>query len=222
MIDKRKRYGLMLDTETANNIDYPFFYDLGFAVIDTKGNVYETFSFVNSDIFQKESDLMDTCYYAQKIPKYVKALKNGERIMGTTYEIKSFIQNICKKYDCKFICAHNALFDLKACNNTQRWTTKSKYRYFFPYGVEIWDTLKMARQVIAPMPTYQKYCQNNGYLTKYGKPRLTAEIIYRFITGNDNFEEEHQGLDDVLIEVEILKYCQNKHQKMTKNLFEKI
>ena len=37
--------------------------------------------------------------------------------------------------------------------------------------------------------------------------RFTAEIIYRFITNNLNFEEAHTGLEDVLIEKEILAYC---------------
>ena len=64
-IDRRKNYGIMLDTETANTIQdgdkldmsnvLP--YDFGWAVIDSKGNVYETHSFVNRDIFCYERDL---------------------------------------------------------------------------------------------------------------------------------------------------------------------
>ena len=59
-IDKRHRYGIILDTETANTITVEdgktdmmcvLPYDFGFAVIDTKGNIYEKHSYVNSDIF---------------------------------------------------------------------------------------------------------------------------------------------------------------------------
>ena len=95
-------------------------------------------------------------------------------------------------------------FDYGTLNTTERWLTKSKYRYFFPYGIEICDTLKMARDVIAKMPTYQRFCEENGYLTKNGQYRLTAEIIYRFITKDNDFVENHTALDDSCIEARIL------------------
>ena len=94
-IDRRKNYGIMLDTETANTIQdgdkldmsnvLP--YDFGWAVIDSKGNVYETYSFVNRDIFCYERDLMQSAYYADKIPRYIEDIKNGSRIMADLYEI---------------------------------------------------------------------------------------------------------------------------------------
>ena len=56
-------------------------------------------------------------------------------------------------------------------------------------------------------------------MTKSNQVRLTAEILYRYITGNEKFKEEHTGLEDVLIEVEIFKYCRAKHKKMEKRLY---
>ena len=41
---------IVLDTETTNDIDCPLTYDLGFAVIDKNGKVYEKHSFVTDDI----------------------------------------------------------------------------------------------------------------------------------------------------------------------------
>ena len=228
-IDRRKNYGIMLDTETANTIQdgdkldmsnvLP--YDFGWAVIDSKGNVYETYSFVNRDIFCYERDLMQSAYYADKIPRYVEDIKNGSRVMADLYDIRQAFCDCVERYNCSFVCAHNMRFDLNACNNAQRWDTKSKYRYFFPYGLEVWDTLKMARQVIGKMPTYRDYCEKNGYKTKNGQLRFTAEILYRFISGEDSFDESHTGLEDVLIEVEILKYCVRQHKEMEKSLFKK-
>ena len=60
---------LMLDTETANTIEDPFYYDLGYAVVDCKGEVYETASFVNADIFL-DTEMMSTAYFCDKIPQY--------------------------------------------------------------------------------------------------------------------------------------------------------
>ena len=231
-IDKRHVYGIMLDTETANTIveengkldmNHVLPYDFGFAVIDTKGNIYEKHSYVNKDIFLDEFTLMKSAYYANKIPMYIEDLANGTRKLKTTFEIRQIILDIIQKYDCGFVACHNARFDYRACNNIQRWTTKSKYRYFFPYDIEIWDTLKMSRDVLLKMPTYVDFCFRNGFVTKHKtpQPQLTAEVIYRYITKDTEFVESHTGLEDVEIETEIFKYLMRQHKPMRKELFEK-
>ena len=227
-IDRRHIYGICLDTETANTIDLDgvldmtnvLFYDLGFQVVDSHGRTYgKKFSFVNSDIFLHEKELMQSAYYAKKIPQYWKDIWAGKRKVATTAEIRKVLCDVIAEYDCKFVCAHNARFDCNALNITQRWVTKSKFRYFLPYGLEWWDTLKMARSVMGKMPTYRKFCQENGYLTKRGQLRFTAEICYRFITKDNTFEESHTGLEDVEIETEILRYCHRQHKPMKKKLW---
>ena len=227
-IDRRHIYGIVLDTETANTIQDEhgldmtnvLFYDLGFQLVDSHGRTYgKKFSFVNSDIFTHEAELMQSAYYAKKIPQYRADLASGKRILANTYEIRKALVDLINKYDCKFVCAHNARFDYNSLNNTQRWTTKSRFRYFLPYGLEWWDTLKMARSVMGKMPTYQRFCAENGYTTKTGKPRFTAEICYRFITKDNTFVESHTGLEDVEIETEILRYCHRQHKAMKKKLW---
>ena len=229
-IDRRHVYGIVLDTETANTIQDEngldmsnvLFYDLGFQLVDSHGRTYgKKFSFVNSDIFTHEAELMQSAYYAKKIPQYRADLASGKRILANTYEIRKALVDLINKYDCKFVCAHNARFDYNSLNNTQRWTTKSRFRYFLPYGLEWWDTLKMARSVMGKMPTYQRFCAETGYTTKTGKPRFTAEICYRFITKDNTFVESHTGLEDVEIETEILRYCHRQHKAMKKKLWEK-
>lgn len=229
-IDRRHVYGIVLDTETANTIadengldmTNVLFYDLGFQVVDSHGRTYgKKFSFVNSDIFTHEAELMQSAYYAKKIPQYRADLASGKRILANTYEIRKALVDIINKYDCKFVCAHNARFDYNSLNNTQRWTTKSRFRYFLPKDLEWWDSLKMARSVMGKMPTHQKFCVENGYTTATGKPRFTAEICYRFITKDNTFVESHTGLEDVEIETEILRYCHRQHKAMKKKLWEK-
>lgn len=218
-IDKRRNYKVVLDCETAplekdgeisgKNM---FMYDCGWAVVDTKGRVYETHSYINADIFIDESELMKSAYYADKIPKYWERIRKGEAIILDMYEIRKRLKETCEKYGVDEIYAHNARFDYGALQNTQRWITKSKYRWFFPYGVKICDTLKMARKTIYKMPTYRRFCEKNGFMTnhKTPRPRLTAEVLYRFLSKDLEFCEEHIGLDDVLIEKEIFKYCYPK------------
>ena len=226
-IDKRKTYILVIDTETANGTvtkegktDFRDcqVYDFGYAVIDKNGNVYDTGSFVNSQIFEKDY-LMKSAYYAEKIPQYKEDIKSGKRILTDWFNIKQEVKRICDLYNIKAICAHNAAFDVRACNSTQRYLTKSKFRYFFPYGIEIWDSLKMARDVILKQPTYIRFCEKNGYTTATGKPKATAEILYRYIILDNDFIEKHTGLEDVLIEKEIIAYCFRQKRKMRKCLY---
>ena len=61
-----KKY-LVFDTETANTLDDPFMYDIGWAIVDGDGNIYETASFVNADVFL-DKEMMASAYFAEKIP----------------------------------------------------------------------------------------------------------------------------------------------------------
>ena len=68
----------------------------------------------------------------------------------------------------------------------------------------------MARQAFKNDDDYGKFCYENDYLTKNGRRRYTAEILYRFINGQNDFKEVHKGLDDVIIEKEILFECRRR------------
>jgi DNA polymerase III epsilon subunit-like protein len=153
----------------------------------------------------------------------MQEIAEGKRIVASYYEIRKDFWDTMERYDTNTVCAHNAGFDYRATNTTQRWLTKSKYRYFLPYGTEVWDTMKMARDVISHTPSYVKFCEENGFMTKHKtpRPRLTAEILYRYITGNMDFEESHTGLEDVDIERQIMAYCFSKHKAMAKGAWEK-
>ena len=218
-IDNRKSYYLTIDTETANNLDNPIVFDIGGAVHDKKGKVLETFSFIIKEVFYEMPELMQECFYLVKIPQYNAQIYKGERKVVSLYEAKKHIDELCKKYHIKAIIAHNARFDYRATTTTQRYITKSKYRYFLPYGVEIWDTLKMAQDTICKQQSYINWCAKNNYTKKNGAPRATAEILYKYITGNNDFVESHTGLEDVLIEKEIFAHCMRQHKKMRKNVW---
>lgn len=219
MIDKRKSYYLTIDTETANSLEDPMMYDIGGAIHDRRGNVEETFSFIIYDVFCADRELFDTAYYAEKRPMYEQQISEGSRKIVSIYTARRHIHELCKKYDVKAIIAHNARFDYKSTNGTLRYITKSKMRYFLPYGIPLWDTLKMAQDTICKQKTYIRWCAENGYLQKNGKVRATAEILYRYITCDNDFIEDHTGLEDVLIEKEIFAKCMAQHKSMRKALW---
>lgn len=215
---------LMLDTETTNGLDCPFVYDIGCIVTDRSGKHYESFCALVSEVFNNDF-LMDKAFYSNKIPEYLKHLETGERTLLDWFTIKMKIRDLCDKWNIKYFCAHNAMFDLTALNNTERYITKSKYRFFLPYGLTVWDTMKMAESVIAPTASYRRFCEDNGLMREFksgkSKPRITAEALYRYIANDEHFKEEHKALEDVQIEIVIMAYCFGKHKPMRTELFNK-
>jgi len=204
-IDIFKRF-LVVDTETTNTLDEPLCYDVGFAVVDRFGAVYEKYSFVVAEIFL-DRDLMSYAYFADKIEQYWQEIKAGKRTLAKFSTIRRKFAEVCKRNRIDIICAHNAYFDYRSLNLTQRYITASKYRYFFPFGTQVWDTLKMSREVLKNDDAYGEFCYNHDFLTSRLCKQFTAEVLYRFIVQKPDFEEAHTGLEDVLIEKEIFAYC---------------
>ena len=203
----------MVDVETAGSFDAPLVYDFGGQSIDMEGkNAGKQFNHVMLEVFYGMKEEMENAYFASKIPQYDDEIWAGDREVMDFMLTRKAVCDYLRDENITIICAHNARFDVKALNNTVRIITNGKVKYFFPYGVEVWDTLKMAHNVLKNDPEYRAYCEEHGYMTnhKTPRPRLTAEIIYRFITKNDDFEEAHTGLADVEIESEIFAYLVNR------------
>ena len=223
-IDKRKKYFMVLDTETCP-IDRDMeevtptnmlVYDLGYTITDKKGNVYRTGSYIVSDIFFGEFyTKMQSSYYANKIPKYMEQIANGERVVKTWKQISFILRKVLEEFDINVVVAHNARFDYGVLRNTKDYLEEYP---MLPY-VEWWDTLKMARSILKERKSYKRFCEDNNFMTKNNQCRFTAEVIYRYLTNDLEFEESHTGLEDTLIEKDILAFCIKQHKKMDKLLF---
>lgn len=200
---------IVLDTETTNTLEEPIAYDIGWAVVDEEGEVLKTESYAVAEIFL-DKELMAVAYFAEKIPQYWEEIMSGNRKLARLSTIFRSLRADCKIYEISEIYAHNASFDDFSLKLTQRFISGSKYRFFLPYGVKMCDTLKMSYKAFGKDENYKKFCTKNGYLTANFRPKMTAEVLYRFISGENDFEEVHKGLDDVLIEKEILIECRKR------------
>lgn len=224
-IDKRIKYYMVLDTETCPidreledvTPENMLVYDIGYTICDKKGRIYKTGSYIVSEIFFGEFySKMQSSYYANKIPRYMEQIANGERVVKTWSQISYILRKTLEEFDTNIVVAHNARFDNGVLKTTRQYLEEYA---LLPYSVEWWDTLKMARSILKERPTYKRFCESNNYMTKNNQCRFTAEIIYRYITQDLEFEESHTGLEDTLIEKEILAFCFKQHKKMDKLLF---
>lgn len=223
-MDKRKKYYLVVDVETANSTEQALTYDIGFSVCDKKGNVYESKSFAISDIFFDEKkiynnyELMDSAYYANKLPQYYEGMRSGAWKVVPLLVARQEIHRLMKEYNINVVCAYNCNFDKNALNTTLRYISKSKIRWFFPYGTEFYCIWNMACQTICKQKGYLRFCLKNGLYSESGNMKTSAETVWAYMTQNPNFEEKHTGLEDVKIEVQIFAKCIAQHKKMDKGI----
>ena len=197
---------IIIDTETTNDLIDSLVYDIGFIVADYNGNIYEKHSFVNADIFL-DKELMSVAFFAEKIPQYWNEIKSGSRTLTSFNNIKWTLRHIMKENNITKVYAYNCRFDYLALATTQRYLTKSKQRYFFPYGTQFHDILALSRHCLKSIDTYRDFCKENAYLTANNANRYTAEIVARYFF-DKSFTEEHTALADTMIEYKILLECE--------------
>lgn len=217
-IDKRKKYLMVLDVETTNNImekgalNDGLVYDIGFTIIDKQGNIYAKRSFAIKEIFDWK-ELMSTAYYAKKLPIYYERLKQGKMEKITIWQARKRIHQAIEYFGIKEVYAYNANFDYTTLNNTVRYLSGSACRWFFPYGTQICDIWHIACQTLCLQKTFQwenVRNANNNLITN-------AERVFGYCEQTD-FEEEHTGLADAIVESQILARCFKSHKNIDKKI----
>lgn len=203
----KKQYVMMIDTETAGSVGYPLPYDVGFAVADLQGNLYEPHSFVNGDIYCGERELMKTAYYAEKLPQYEADLRDGKRKMTTFFKIRKTFYELYHDYGCLGVAAYNTGFDRRSMNNGFAHATEGRCRYFFKKDMPLLDVWTMACNSIFKTRTFRRAAYDNGWYSEKGNVRTNAEVAFAYISGQHEFTESHTALEDVMIEAEIMAYC---------------
>ena len=217
-MSRRKEMFLVIDTETCNTVEQPLPYDIGFAICDRMGNIAEERSYVVAETFLDMKDTMKSAYFAEKIPQYWEDIKNGSREIKSIYKIRKEVKDLMSKYNVKKVGAYNMGFDKRALNNVMRYTTKSFCRWFFPFGTEFFCIWHLATQTLLQQKTFFKMAEKNGWFSEKGNLLTNAEVTYNYIKKMSDFQEEHKGLEDVKIEIEIMAYCFRQHKKMKTNI----
>ena len=195
---------LVVDTETANMVAQPIPYDFGYAIVnlETKQILLRR-SFVVAEIFL-DKEMMSSAYYAQKCPKYWEDIKSGKRELKRVLSIRKQILADMKDFQVKDVYAYNMGFDKRSANNGVRYITGSSVRWFFPYGTEFHCIWNMACTSILRSKWYIRYAEEHNLISEKGNLLTSAEACYKYITKNEDFAEDHTGLEDVMIETEIL------------------
>lgn len=220
-IDKRIKYMIMLDVETApvkiDNKETQIIFDIGFCVFDKRGNIYEKFSFVIEEIFL-DIDTMRKAVYYNKYPLYLKGLRNGKFVeVPWGYAMKALAECIAF-YNINEILAYNLTFDKNAIINTNKYLRPNRPFKLFD-NKELNCLWGMFVETVGQQKSYQRFCEKHNLITDSGKFLSSrAETAYAYMVNDPTFVEEHTGLSDVLIEIEIYKRVIRQNKKMTKGI----
>lgn len=212
--NRTKKY-LLIDTEGSQQNGLPIAYDIGLLVVDRYGNHYEEISYLITDIFFDNKELMEKAYYAKKIPHYYDLMRKKEIKAVKFTTARRNILKLIEKYKINTLLAYNARYDIRALDKTLDYLTKGKQDRFFPDNFKYGCIWAMAKDTICREKGYLNFTEENQFVTKKGNPRTTAEVVMRYILGNPNWEEEHTGLEDAKIEKAIFRWSMAKKQKMS-------
>lgn len=214
-IDRRRNYILVLDVETIGVEDRSIF-DIGFMVVDKKGNKYERRSYLVREIFNN-MELMSKAYYFKKYPTYIEELALGLHSLEDWEIIMMDMYSLIKEYNIKTVMAYNLSFDLGALQYTNESLRNREFKMFDSLFKQcIWG---LSVQTICQQKTFKRQVMERGLVTKSGKYlSSSAETVYKYITQCWDFEESHQGLKDVEIEVEIMVRCYAQHKSHEKGI----
>ena len=189
---------MIFDTETTS-LDKPFCYNIGYVIL----NVETEEKLITRDYVVEQVwhnlPLFSSAYYANKRPIYVNRMRSRAVTMNKFgYICRQMIRDI-KQYEIAHAYAYNSQFDEKVFNFNCDW-----YKCSNPFDtVQIHDIRGYAHQFIVN-DEYIAYCEEHNLFTESGNYSSTAEAVYRYISGRDDFDEEHTALSDSIIEAEIL------------------
>ena len=211
----QKTYIAVVDTEVIGLANRSI-YDLGVCIMDKKGNIVEQGSWLIQEIFDNER-LFATAYFANKRNLYFQKLEEGKIEKVPFLVARQRLLEMIGRWNVKYLSAYNLGFDLSAFKYSMKAFTGSDH--FFPLEMDSISRLDIwgfACETILQQKTFQKMAVAKGWISDKGNKISNAEICFRYITGNDNFVEEHTGLEDCKIECQILARCFAQHKSFTK------
>jgi len=199
---------VVFDTETTS-LEKPFCYNIGYVIVNNLGEKIAEKDFVVEQIWHN-LPLFNTAYYAEKRPLYISAMKARKATMNKFgYICQEMIRDF-KKYDVEAAFAYNSSFDEKVFAFNCDWFKCSN-----PFDtIPVKDIRGFAHQFIINKD-YKEFCEINKYFTESGNYSSTAETVYRYITGDTDFIEDHTALSDSEIETDILFYCVDNGADLT-------
>ena len=226
-IDNRKNFLMVLDTETTGldkipALAFPIIYDIGWILGDKNGNILIEREFIVQEVFY--NPIMQNAYYGNKMPQYTARVNKADILVKPFQEIIDLMNkdfNLVKK---NTLLAYNLNFDLRALRSTAIYCHmldrgEKDWTKLFTVTPQIQDIWSLAVETILRKKwDFIEFVENNGLFTEGGNPKTSAEVVYKFLTGDTEYEECHTALEDCRIEYDIAITALKTKREYTKGI----
>lgn len=226
--------GLTPKQKTIVGTAKPIIYDLGYVITDRTGYVYKKVSYIIADCYYDSQLFSTAYYadkrplYEEAIANgsmKVKTWAEARKELFADMKICNFIAAYNAGFDFKKAIPFTSYY---FANRNRKWfdgkmvdfiteiaetgkTSAKNPTYTDPefiidsgHSVPIVDIMPLAVRRLCGKK-YLKFAYDNGLITDSGKWfKTSAEAIYRYISGNPDFDEAHTALADAIIESEML------------------
>lgn len=219
---------LILDTETVivpsvklGEKTPQLAYNIAWVTMSKSGQIKNQRSFIVKEIWEKYQSYIFPCQgqfmISQKAKQglYTKQLTDGTTKIANFKDILQELRLDLVKGNINTVNAYNVRFDKHVIQDMQSLLEITKI-FNVENMVQLFDEYVPVYNIqhgfvqIAPVK-YQKFCIQNGFITKTGYMYQTkAETVYRFLSKNPFFSESHTALEDCYIEACILAYILQK------------
>lgn len=195
-------YVMVLDTETTG-LDKCFCYDCSWVIMDKESGELVDFKANVIEQVWHNLPLFESAYYKEKREKYVQMMRKHEAKMNKWGYVMRELKQDINKYSISEVYAYNSEFDDKVISYNCDW-----FKCNNPLDeIPIYDIWGYASQFITNDSSYRQYCEQYERFTDTGNYKGSAEVVYQYITYDNEFIEEHMGVFDSEIEATILKAC---------------
>lgn len=205
----------VFDTETTS-VEKPFCYNIGYVIVNDEIGVVLERDYVVEQVWHNPM-LFTTAYYADKRDIYVSRMRSKQTIMDKFgYICQQMIRDF-KMYDISMAFAYNSSFDERVFNFNCDW-----FKCNNPFdNIEIKDIRGFVHNFLID-DKFKEFCEKNEYFTESGNYSTTAETLFRFVSGDNDFVEEHTALADSRIENIILRVALDRGADINKTYASKM
>lgn len=193
---------MVFDTETTS-LEKPFCYNIGYVIFNTDtAEVLVKKDYVVEQVWHNPM-LFTTAYYANKREEYVTRMRIRHCLLDKFGYITRAMYRDIKEYEVQHAFAYNSAFDVKVFEFNCDW-----FKCLNPLDtVQVHDIRGHVHKEIAFKKDYQAFCDQHELFTESNNYSTTAEAVYRYVSKDTEFVEEHTALADAIIELEVLRYC---------------
>lgn len=193
---------IVFDTETTN-LEKPFCYNIGYVIYNTDtATIAVKRDFVVEQVWHNPM-LFTTAYYANKREIYISRMRGKTCFLRKFGYITQQMYRDIEEFEITDGYAYNSPFDVKVFDFNCDW-----FKCINPLDtLTIHDIRGYVHREIAFTEEYRNFCDAHNLYTESGNYSTTAEAVYRFLSNDATFDEEHTALADSEIELAILCEC---------------